>query len=111
VPLTAPVPVSAVNPTRLSGAKRFTTQTGAPTASSGNGAPKVLPFEVFVAASSSTQGAPDAPSQPARHTRSRALEGIGKLCESPVKPLSRSVPIPGVVSRSSRGPPAGLAGH
>src|SRR5262245_21377938 len=111
VPLTAPVAGSAVKPVRLFDANRFTTQTGAPTASSGRGAPKVFELVVFVAASFSVHGASDEPSHPARHTRRRAFEGTGKLCESPVQPLSRSVPMPGVVRRSSLGPPDELAGH
>ena len=36
---------------------------------------------------------------------------IGKLCATPIQPLSRSVPVSAATRVSSRGPPAGFCGH
>jgi hypothetical protein len=43
--------------------------------------------------------------------RSVDADGTGKLCERPVTPLSRSVPLAATTIDTSRGPPAGFAGH
>src|SRR5262245_63154069 len=50
-------------------------------------------------------------SHPDRHRRRVDEPTIGKLCAKPAQPLSRSVPAAAATSRSSRGPPAALAGQ
>src|SRR6185369_14971457 len=62
-------------------------------------------------ASSSTQFGLDDVSQPVTHMRNVEAAGTGKLCERPVTPLSRSVPLAATTIDTSRGPPAGFAGH
>ncbi len=50
-----------------------------------------------------------APSQPERQKVSFESLGIGKLCETPVQPLSRSLPSGLIVTTRVSGPPAGFA--
>src|SRR5262245_9756427 len=109
VPLATPVAMSALKPVILGLPKLFTTQTGMFAASSGRGAPNVAPLTTPVWLSSSEHCGFDVAPHPVRHTRSSELETTGKFWLVPVHPLSRSVPELAADSRSSRGPPAGLA--
>src|SRR5262245_32522138 len=106
-----PMDMSAVKPVILFPTKLFTTHTGTPEASSGRGAPNVAPLTAVVCPSSSPHCGFEVAPQPVRHTRSSELETTGKLWLEPVQPLSRSVPADAARSWSSRGPPAGFAGH
>src|SRR5262249_52269712 len=78
--------------------KRFTTHTGVFAASSGSGAPNVVPFcefgPVVAVAMQFT------PSGQLRVYRIEEPLMMGKLCEMPVQPLSRSLPVAGTVSVS-----------
>src|SRR2546425_9318978 len=88
------------------------TQTATPPAMSGSGGPKgsvlseptpVGPFAVH--------GVVPAASQPLRQNLSCDCAGTGKLCDTPVQPLSRSVPWSSVVKIASSGPPAAFGGQ
>src|SRR5438876_8217278 len=85
------------------------THTATPCAMSGSGGPNVAPL---------IDPAPTAPmmsqtgfvlaSHPERQTFSDARGSTGKLCEMPVHPLSRSVPVSAVERSASSGPPWGF---
>src|SRR5262249_13986423 len=109
VPLATPVAMSALKPVILGLPKLFTTQTGMFAASSGRGAPKAAPWPTPARLSSSEPWGSAAGPQPVRHPGGAELETTGKFWLGPVHPLSRSVPELAADSRSSRGPPAGLA--
>src|SRR5262249_20731353 len=109
VPLATPVETSAVKPVILGFPKLFTTQTGIFAARSGRGAPDVAPLTTGVWASSSVHCGFEGAPPPAGHPRSSELDTTGKFWLVPVHPLSRSVPESAATSRSSRGPPCGLA--
>src|SRR5262249_7342816 len=106
-----PLEMSAVKPVILLAVKLFTTQTGMPAARRGSGAPNVAPLTAAVCASSSAHCGFAVAPPPVRHTRSSEFDTMGKLWLVPVHPLSRSVPDAAARSWSSRGPPAGFAGH
>src|SRR5438128_558578 len=57
------------------------------------------------------QGVVPAASQPLRQNLSCDFAGTGKLCDTPVQPLSRSVPWSSVVKIASSGPPAAFGGQ
>src|SRR4051812_37953528 len=93
---------------------RLTTQTGVPAARSGSGAPNVAPLAVPAPVLPvPVQDGLALASQPARQKFSTELPVIGKLCEMPSHPLSRSPPTPSftVVRMSWLGPPDELAGQ
>src|SRR5262249_34255501 len=109
VPFAAPLETSALKPVILGFPKLFTTQTGMPAARSGRGAPNVAPLAAAVWTSSSPHCGFEVAPHPVRQTRRVELDTTGKLWLVPVHPLSRSVPESAATSRSSRGPPCGLA--
>src|SRR2546427_8903107 len=88
----------------------WTTQTGTLAARSGSGAPKVAPLGVPAPTDAvvSQGGVPSGP-QVLRHAFSVELPTTGELCDVPVWPLSRSVPLVATTRSISFGPPAGLA--
>ncbi len=93
----------------MSGLSRywFTTHTGTPLASSGSGGPKVPPFSEFLPVEPSpVQFGLVVASQPERQKFRLVLLGTRKLCELPVTPLSRSLPLEATRNVSWRGPPS-----
>src|SRR5207244_11297002 len=79
---------------------------------SGSGGPKVTPLiESAPVGAVPLQTGFVVSSHSVRQSFSKASLMTGKLCEVPVHPLSRSVPVPRVFSTSSFGPPAGFAGQ
>src|SRR5262249_14571039 len=83
-------------------------------AGSGKGAPKVAPWVApGPTAPTPVQEGWEPLSQPLRQKSRTELPPIGKLCEPPFQPLSRSPPAPRatVVSFSSLGPPAAFVGQ
>ena len=80
---------------------------------SGSGGPKVTPLSepAPVGAVPLQTGFVLSAVHSVRQSFRRASLMTGKLCELPVHPLSRSVPVPRVFSTSSFGPPAGFAGQ
>src|SRR5207247_4996112 len=80
----------------------LTTQTGTLAARSGSGAPNVSPLGVPgpTDACRSQGGVPSGP-QLRRHALSVELATTGKLCEMPVQPMSRSVPLLATTRSSS----------
>src|SRR5207237_10523885 len=83
------------------------TQTGTPCAMRGSGGPNVGPLIVPAptGAQASQRGFVLA-SHVLRHRFTADRGGVGKLCEIPVQPLSRSLPVSAVRRSSSSGPPA-----
>src|SRR6185369_10791209 len=108
--LMSPVASSAV-PEMLS-AHLLTTQIGTLLARSGSGAPNVAPVGVpspVVALKSQTVSLPEL-----QFDRQPSIRPFGtrmKLCELPVQPLSRSVPVVPIVNVSSWGPPSRFTGQ
>src|SRR5437016_9096243 len=88
------------------------TQTATPPAMSGSGGPKVSVLsEPAPVAPFAVHGVVPAASQPLRQNLSCDFAGTGKLCDTPVQPLSRSVPWSSVVKIASSGPPAAFGGQ
>src|SRR5438876_6456746 len=88
------------------------THTATPCAMSGSGGPNVAPLiELAPTAPMRSQTGFVLASHPERQTLSVARGSTGKLCEMPVHPLSRSVPVSAVERSASSGPPWGFAGH
>src|SRR5438874_6993473 len=88
------------------------TQTATPPAMSGSGGPKVSVLsEPAPVAPFAVHGVVPAASQPLRQSFSCDFAGTGKLCDTPVQPLSRSVPWSSVVKITSSGPPAAFGGQ
>src|SRR5213076_3217360 len=88
------------------------THTATPCAMSGSGGPNVAPLiELAPTAPMRSQTGFVLASHPERQTLSVARGSTGKLCEMPVHPLSRSVPVSAVERSASSGPPWGFAPH
>src|SRR3989449_485479 len=109
-PFISPVTMLAVP---VAGAvNRLITQTATPPAMSGSGGPKVSVLsEPTPVGPFAVQGVVPAASQPLRQNLSCDFAGTGKLCDTPVQPLSRSVPWSSVVKIASSGPPAAFGGQ
>src|SRR5438094_3401169 len=109
-PFISPVTMLAVP---VAGAvNRLITQTATPPAMSGSGGPKVSVLsEPTPVGPFAVQGVVTAASPPLRQNLSGDFAGTGKLCDTPVQPLSRSVPWSSVVKIASSGPPAAFGGQ
>ena len=110
--LVSPVLRSALPMTSWPGMKRLVTHTGTFAARSGKGGPNVsVLIEPVPVGPQRPQSGFVVSSHPTRHNFSIEPPTTGKLCDVPVHPLSRSVPLLATVTSASLGPPAGFGGH
>src|SRR5206468_3413557 len=94
------------------GTKRLVTQTGTLAASSGRGGPKTSVLsEPAPVGPQMPQSGLVVSSHPTRQNFSCEPPTTGKLCDVPVHPLSRSVPVLATVTSAPLGPPAGFGGQ
>src|SRR5439155_7813655 len=92
--------------------KRLVTQTGTLAARSGRGGPKTSVLIEFTPVGPvMVQTGVAVVSQPLRQSFRFEPPTTGKLCDVPVHPLSRSVPLLATVTVAMLPPPAGFAGH